>query len=148
MDVIFHRENQPAVEAVETEDEDADGQNPKMRRRISYTKEQKLGAISYATTTWKVQKDGSSKLVSKRAAAKNLGITTAMIWQWWNSKTEIESSLKGARKNRLNNVPCQEPEMKTRLTELFREARSKGKKIANRWFMHYAKSICGQLHLH
>lgn len=44
------------------------------RRRISYTKEQKLAAISYATTTWKAQKDGSLELISKKSASTNLGI--------------------------------------------------------------------------
>ena len=52
-----------------------------MRRRISYTREQKLAAISNTETTWKQQKNRDLKLISKYAAAANLGITTAMLRQ-------------------------------------------------------------------
>ena len=34
-----------------------------VRRRISYTREQKLAAVSYVETTWKQQKDGGLKLI-------------------------------------------------------------------------------------
>lgn len=50
-----------------------------IQKQISYTREQKLAAISYAMTTWKSQKDGSLKLISKYSAAQNLGITTKML---------------------------------------------------------------------
>ena len=56
-----------------------------IRRRISYTKEQKLAAVSYATTTWKAKKDGSLELISKNSAAADLGITTAMLRDWMKS---------------------------------------------------------------
>ena len=87
------------------------------RRRISYTKEQKLRAISYATTTWRTQKDGSSQLISKHAAAKDLGITTAMLRQWMKASSEIESSANGTRKNRSNNTLRREPEREKRSVE-------------------------------
>ena len=61
------------------------------RKRISYTKKKKLAAVSYATTTWKPEKDGSMKLISKRSAAFNLGITTAMFQDWIRSQAAIET---------------------------------------------------------
>ena len=59
--------------------DNAPDEEDEMRRRISYIREQKLAAISYAETTWKQQKNGGLKLISKYAAAANLGITTAMF---------------------------------------------------------------------
>ena len=53
--------------------------NHGVHRRISYTKEQKLAAISYVKTTWITQADDSLKLITKYCAAANLGITTAML---------------------------------------------------------------------
>lgn len=88
-----------------------------IRRRISYTKEQKLRAISYATTTWRTQKDGSSKLISKHAAAKDLGITSAMLRQWMKASSKIENSANGTRKNRSSNVHRQQPELENRPVE-------------------------------
>ena len=116
------------------------------RRRISYTKEQKLGAISYATTTWKTQKDGSQRLISKYAAAKDLGITPAMLWDWLKQRHNIELMTRGTRKFRVNNNTCQEPEMEACLTTLFNEVRKVGRKINKRWFIRYAKKIYGELH--
>ena len=54
-------------------------ENHKTRRRISYTKEQKLAAVSYATTTRKANKNKSMELISKYSATANLRITTAML---------------------------------------------------------------------
>ena len=92
-------------------------ENEVTRRRTSYTKEQKLRAIRYATTTWRTQKDGSSQLISKHAAAKELGITTAMLRQWMKASSEIESSADGTRKNRIGNTPRREPRRENRSVE-------------------------------
>jgi hypothetical protein len=59
-----------STETADTED---------VRRRISYTREQKLEAINYATITCKTQKNESTKLISKYAAAKDLDITSTML---------------------------------------------------------------------
>lgn len=98
------------------------------RRSISYTKEQKLAAISYATNTWKAKPDGFMELITKYRAAANLGITTAILRDWIRSQPTIESMHQGGRKNRVT-FPCQEPILEKRLVELFTEARKVGRKI-------------------
>lgn len=141
-------QNRNPDQTVSSEMKFDDEHNEEVRRRVSYTKEQKLEAISYATTTWKTQKDGSSKLISKNAAAKDLGITPAMLRQWLKDKSEIESSTRGTRKRRDVNISCQEPEMENRLVERLLAARKMGKKITNRWLMLHAKNIYEELHPH
>lgn len=146
----IHRDSHDAsFPHLENEDENGDedeDENNAVRRRISYTREQKLGAISYATNTWKIRKNESSQLISKRAAANHLGITRSMLRKWIANKSEIENTTKGTRKNRSNNIACQESEMENRLTELFIEARNSGRKVTNRWFARHARNIYGQLH--
>lgn len=115
------------------------------RRRISYTKEQKLAAISYATNTWKAKPDGSMELITKYRTAANLGITTAMLRDWIRSQPTIESMHQGGRKNRVT-VPCQEPILEERLVELFAEARKVGRKITRRWFVRQGQQIYGHLY--
>lgn len=141
-----HRDRETTASSNVSGENDEDIEN--IRRRISYTKEHKLGAIRYASTTWKTHKDGTSKLISKRAAAKDLGITPAMLRQWLKDKSEIEKSTKGTRKIRTINVACQEPELEDRLMKMFVEARKIDRKITNRWFVRHAKEIYGQLHPH
>ena len=118
-----------------------------MRRRISYTREQKLAAISYAETTRKQQKNGGLKLISKYAAAANLGITTAMLRQWIKTKMHIETLSKGRRKES-GGDPCQEPELEKSLLELFKEARLAGRKINKRWFIRQGRKLYGEMYPH
>ena len=101
------------------------------RHRLSYTREHKLAAISYAQTTWKTQKDGGLKLIRKYAAAKDLGITTAMLRQWIKNKLDSEGQSRGKRKDRKAISLCQEPELQERLLGLFTKARDAGRKITN-----------------
>ena len=61
------------------ENEEINDSDPICRRRISYIKKQKLEAISYATTTWIEQKNGSIKFINKQAAANHFGITSTML---------------------------------------------------------------------
>ena len=138
----LHRQREGKSSDMNEEDEDEED----MRRRNSYTKEQKLGAISYATTTWKIQKDSTPKLISKHAAAKDLGITSAMLRHWLKHSSEIENTTKGTRKIKLTNTGCQEPEMENRLVEIFEQARNAGRKITNRWFIRHAKALYAELH--
>ncbi len=49
------------------------------QKGISYTKKQKLMAVSYVTTTCKAKKDAYLKLISKRSTAINLEITTSIL---------------------------------------------------------------------
>lgn len=85
------------------------------------------------------------KLISKRSAALNLGITTAMLRDWIKSQTTIETMHRGVRKNR-TAVSCQEPILEGRLLKLFTEARKAGRKIKHRWFIRQGQQIYGQLY--
>jgi hypothetical protein len=118
------------------------------RRRISYIREQKLRAISYATITWIKQKDEFMRLISKYAAAKILDITSVMLRIWLKTQHEIESSSSETRKNRATNILCQESELKARLTAEFNQVRKSDRKIIKRWFVRHAKDIYDQLYSH
>jgi len=107
------------------------------RRRIAYTREQKLGAIAYSTTTYKHDADGSPKLISRYRAAQNLGITDTMLYKWQKDRSLIESSSEGTRKNRPHGgggAAEQANELEVRLGELFGEARRGGKRGRGRFW--------------
>ena len=55
-----------------------------------------------------------------------------MLCQWIADKSNIEKTPKGTRKDRSQNVACQEPEIEKRLLKLFNEARNSGRKVINR----------------
>ena len=118
------------------------------RRRKSYTRENKLAAINYATTTWKTQKDGTLKLISKYEAAKNLGIDLAMLRRWLKTSSVIENMSTGIRKNRPLNTGCQEPELERQLIELFKEKGEAGMKVDKRWIIRQVKHIYAVLYPH
>jgi hypothetical protein len=48
-------------------------------RRRSWTREQKLGAIKYATLTYVLSKTGPAKLIANNAAALKIGYTPKML---------------------------------------------------------------------
>jgi hypothetical protein len=48
-------------------------------RRRSWTCEQKLGAIKYATSTYVPSKAGSNELITNNAAAVNIRCTSKML---------------------------------------------------------------------
>ena len=140
----LHREvaDHPTLRDISDDEHDAP------RHRVSYTREQKLAAISYAQTTWKSQKDRSMKLISKYAAANNLGITTTMLRKWIESSSSIAAQPKGKRKDSKAMGVCKEPELERRLLELFMEARNTGRKINKRWFVRQGRQVYGQLYPH
>lgn len=72
------------------------------------------------------------RLISKYVAVKALEITLAMLRIWLKTQQEIEFSTRGTRKNRVNNIVCQELEMKVRLMSQFNEAREVERKITKR----------------
>lgn len=55
-----------------TDAEDSDG---RPHKRLTYTREAKLAAIAYTTTTYIQKKNGDLKLITQYAAAKTLGIS-------------------------------------------------------------------------
>jgi hypothetical protein len=58
---------------------DQNDSNEEIRHRVSYTKEQKLAAIIYATNTFKTHKNESTRSIIKYVAAKDLDITFVML---------------------------------------------------------------------
>jgi len=48
-------------------------------RRRSWTREQKLGAVKYAMSTYVPGKTGTDKLIPNNAAASNIGCTPKML---------------------------------------------------------------------
>jgi hypothetical protein len=60
-------------------DQNQDESNEEVRHRISYTREQKLVAINYATITVKTHKDESTRSISKYVAANDLDIISVML---------------------------------------------------------------------
>ncbi|KAF6238794.1 hypothetical protein HO173_003301 [Letharia columbiana] len=67
-----------------------DGCHEEDRRRVSYTREQKLAAVSYAMTTRNPDlRTGELKPISKYLAAKNLKITIPMLKNWMANQVDI-----------------------------------------------------------
>jgi adenylate kinase family enzyme len=56
-----------------------DASNEEVRHRISYTREQKLAVINYATITVKTHKDESTRSINKYVTAKDLDIILVML---------------------------------------------------------------------
>jgi hypothetical protein len=84
----------------------------------SWTREQKLGAIKYATSTYVPGKTGSNELIANNAAAINIGCTPKMLRTWiWDYDT-INASAKGCWKSRLK-VSAKKPQIEQELHELF-----------------------------
>ena len=100
-------------------------------RRRSWTREQKLGAIKYATSTFVPGKTGQDKLIANKAAAYNIGYTPKMLCTWIRDYDEINASAKGCRKSRLK-VSAKELQMKEELYKLFLEKRLIKRKISFR----------------
>ena len=92
-------------------------------RHRSWTREQKLGAIKYATSTYIPGKTGSNELIPNNAAAVNIGCTPKMLRTWIQMYDEINASPKGSRKNRQRTTP-KEPEMEEELHKLFVQKRA------------------------
>jgi hypothetical protein len=116
-------------------------------RRRSWTREQKLGAIKYATSTYVPGKTGSDELIANHAAAFNIGCTPKMLCTWIRSYDEINASPKGSRKNRRNTTP-KEPELEEELHKLFVEKRAIGRKINAKWIYRNAQIIYGNRYPH
>jgi hypothetical protein len=108
--------------------------------RNSYTRELKLAAIQYATTTLVTNKKGVTKLITVYAAAKNLKITYQMMKKWIEKKDEILEQKKGSRRGIGGHTQTgKEHEMELELTRLFTLARQSGRAIGARWFQSNAR---------
>jgi transposase-like protein len=108
-------------------------------RRRSYTREQKLAAIGYATTkkVW----DSTRKqmvLISHKQACRDLGINPIQLRNWKKDVDKIRSLQKGSRKGKLTH-PAQFPVLEDRLYTLILEKRQLGRKIGENWVRRNAR---------
>jgi hypothetical protein len=71
-----------------------------------------------------------------------------MLWKWLKNASKIEFMTKETRKNRVNNVTCQDFEMKARLLTEFIETRKSDRIIIKRWFTRHVKKIYDELYSH
>jgi hypothetical protein len=62
----------------------------------SYTRELKLAAIQYATTTIVTNRKGATRLITVYAVAQNLRITYQMMKKWIQKKDKISEQKKGS----------------------------------------------------
>lgn len=79
----------------DVESDDSDSSNLNETRRRSCTREQKLGAVNYASITYITSEDGSAKLITKNAVANKIGCTPKMLRDWTKNYDKIKDSLKG-----------------------------------------------------
>jgi transposase-like protein len=77
--------------------------------RQSYTREQKLAAISYAATkrVWDLKKE-QMVLISYKQASRDLGVQPCQLRKWQKDVDKIRSLQKGSRKGKLSH-PAQFP---------------------------------------
>ncbi|MCJ1225807.1 hypothetical protein MMC12_002456, partial [Toensbergia leucococca] len=95
-----------------------DDSDEEIRIRVSYTREQKLAAITYAITFTKPDKNGVMKLIIKYEAAKKLKITPTMLNKWIKGRKDVKNLNKGKRKNR-QHITAQESAMEDSLYQQF-----------------------------
>ena len=100
---------------------DTDSDNNHDIRRRSYTREQKLAAIGYATTK-RVYRNGEMVLISHKQASRDLGIQPVQLRKWIKDSDKIRSLHKGSRKGKLFH-PAQYPVLEDRLHALILEKR-------------------------
>jgi transposase-like protein len=115
--------------SIESDSNDSD--DLKETRRRSWSREQKLGAVNYASITYITTKDGSIELISKHAAANNVGCTPKMLRNWTKNYNKIKASPKGSRRTDCTQ-PAQEPRMEVQLYNLFIEKCSIGRQVDRR----------------
>ena len=115
---------------------DSDSDNPDIRRR-SYTREQKLAAVGYATTKRVCQK-GEMVPISHKQACKDLGVDPVQLRRWKKDVDKIRSLHKGSRKGKLFH-PAQYPVLEDRLHALILEKRRLGRNVREKWIRQYTR---------
>ena len=115
---------------------DSDSDNPDIRRR-SYTREQKLAAVGYATTKHVHQK-GEMVPISHKQACRDLGVDPVQLRRWKKDIDKIRSLHKGSRKGKVSHS-AQFPEMEDRLHGLILEKRRIGRKVGENWIRRHAR---------
>jgi len=122
-------------------DSDDDMGPKKKQRRIGYSREKKLQAITYVTSTDMPGKKGGPDIpITLSYAAKQLRIDRHCLRDWKDNKAKILGMKKGALRCRGRSVG-REPEMEFKLNAQFEQARAIGRIISSKWFINHAKAI-------
>jgi transposase-like protein len=150
-ETVFDQNATNYLQVARGEDSDAyfsdsdDWKDDAVRRRRAWSREQKLGAIQYATTTFLETKRGIKQLISRKAAATNIGCTPKMLREWIKDFNNIYASPKYTRKRRVETRP-QEPEMEQQLHKSFLQKQSIGRKIGQKWIERNARMIYADIY--
>ncbi len=112
----------------------------KKQRRIAYSREKKLQAITYLASTDMPGKGGSDIPITLSYAAKQLCVDRHCLRDWKDNKAKILGMKKGALRCRGPSIG-REPEMESKLNAQFEEARAIGMIISSKWFIKHAKAI-------
>jgi hypothetical protein len=106
-------------------------------RRRSYTREQKLAALGYASTK-RVYQKGEMVSISQNQACRDLGIKPCQLREWKKNIDKLRSLHKGSRKGKVSH-PAQFPEMEDRLYALILEKRQLGRQVGENWIRRHAR---------
>ena len=109
------------------------------RRRRSYTREQKLAAIGYATTkkVWDSKKQ-QMVLISHKQACRDLALEPVQLRRWKKDVDKIRALHKGSRKGKLIH-PSKFPAMEDHLHALILEKRRIGRRVGENWIRRNAR---------
>jgi transposase-like protein len=115
---------------------DSDSDNPDTRRR-SYTREQKLAAVGYATTK-RIYQKGEMVPISHKQSCRDLGVQPVQLRKWKKDVDKIHSLHKGSRKGKVSH-PAQFPDMEDRLHALILEKRRLSRQVGENWIRRHAR---------
>ena len=118
---------------------DSESSNGGDIRRRSYTREQKLAAIGYATTkrVWD-EKEQQMVIISHKQACIDLGLQPIILRRWKKDANKIRELRKGQRKGKLTH-PCNFPVIEDQLYTLILEKRKIGRGIGENWIRRNAR---------
>ena len=77
-----------------------DGERNTPKKRAVYTREHKLAAIHFATTTHRVDHDGTTRIISLPEAAQTLNVNSAVLAAWVRDVARIKAMPPGSQKHR------------------------------------------------
>jgi len=130
----------------------SEGEGPpkpsRKKRRIAYSREKKLQAITYLTSTDMPKKGGvpgEMALISLTYASVQLKVDRHSLREWRDSKAKILGMKKGAMRARGPSLG-REPELEFKLNTKFEAKRAIGRIISSAWFMKHAKAIYRELY--
>jgi hypothetical protein len=124
-------------------DPDILAQPLRKRRRAAYSREKKLQAITYITSTdcpKKGGEPGEMVPITLSYASGKLKVDRKNLRDWKDSKAKILGIKKGAYRAR-GLLIRREPELKFKLNAKFESERAIGRIINSVWFMKHVKAI-------